>query len=140
MLDFSTESSPEREPLFNMGNLIGKSCHRIVHFERMSLDGLYSNSVILTKEQAVRAREGNSLLVYAYHHTLAHSLFFLSDSFFVSKFPVFSLSFTPFFSCFSLVLSLVFSFPLLLFSYVCLYCAQLRPFLYCLPLIAFVLV
>ena len=82
----------------------------------MDLHGLSSNSLILTRKQAVRGRKGNSLLVHAHHHTLAHSLFFLSDSFFLSKFHVFSLIFYPFFTCFSVVLSLVFSFPLLLFS------------------------
>ena len=82
----------------------GSSAIEIVYFERMSLDDLFSNFVILTRKQAIRGREGNSLLVHAHHHTLAHSLFFLSDSFFVSKFLVFSLIFHSFFllffSCF----------------------------------------
>lgn len=61
----------------------GSPATKIAHFERMGLDGLSSNSLILTREQAIRGREGNSLLVRAYHHTFAHSLFFLSDSFFL---------------------------------------------------------
>ena len=40
------------------------------------------------------------------------------------------LSFTPFLTCFSLVLSLLISFPFLPFSPRYPYCAQLRPFLY----------
>ena len=68
----------------------GSSAIEIVYFERMSLDDLFSNFVILTRKQAIRGREGNSLLVHAHHHTLALSLFFLFDSIFLSKFPIFS--------------------------------------------------
>ena len=101
----------------------------IAHFERMGLDGLSSNSLILTREQAVRGREGNSLLVHAHRHTLAHSLFFLFfDSFFISKFPVFSLilhSFSSwFFSCYISRVFLPLSSILLSRPY----CAQLGPF------------
>ena len=82
----------------------GSPATEIAHFERMGLDDLFLNSLILTREQAIREREGNSLLIHAHHHTLAHPLFFLSGSFFLSKFPIFSLIFHPFsylfFSCF----------------------------------------
>ena len=82
----------------------GSLAIEIAHFERMGLDGLSSNSLILTRELSIRGREGNNLLVYAHHHTLAHSLFFLFDSFSLSKFPIFSLIFHSFsylfFSCF----------------------------------------
>ena len=82
----------------------GNPAIEIVHFERMGLDGLSSNSLVLTREQTFREREGNSLLVHAYYHTLAHSLFFLSDSFFFSKFLIFPLIFHSFsyffFPCF----------------------------------------
>ena len=77
----------------------GNPTTKIAHFERMGLDGLSSNSLIFTREQAIRRREGNSL---SHHHTLAHSLFFLSDSFPISMLPIF-LSCTHFLTCFSLV-------------------------------------
>ena len=44
-------------------------------------------------------------MVHAHYHTLAHSLFFLSDSFFLSKFLVFSVIFHPFSYFFSLLLT-----------------------------------
>ena len=82
----------------------GNPAIEIVHFERMGLDGLSSNSLILTRKLSIRGREGNNLLVYAHHHTFAHSLFFLSDSFFFSKFLIFPLIFHSFsyffFPCF----------------------------------------
>ena len=106
----------------------GNPAIEIAHFERIGLDGLSSNSLVLTRQQTFRGREGNSLLVHAYYHTLAHSLFFLSDSFFFSKFLFSLLSFTPFLTSFSLILSLLFS-----IFFRSIYCAQLRPFLYCLP-------
>ena len=59
----------------------------ITHFERMSLNGLCSNSLILNRGQAFRGREGISLSVHACHHTFAYSLLFFSNSFFfLSKF------------------------------------------------------
>ena len=81
MLDFSTGLSSGREPLFNVGNLTGKSYHEITHFKRMGLNDLSSNSLILTKEYAFRGRERNSLLVHAHYHALVYSLFFLFNSF-----------------------------------------------------------
>ena len=111
----------------------GSLAIEIAHFERMGLDGLSSNSLILTRELSIRGREGNNLLVYAHHHTLAHSLFFLFDSFFLSKFPIFSLIFLSFsylfFSCFISRVFLPPSFVLLR----CPHCARLRSFLYYLP-------
>ena len=71
----------------------GNPATEIVRFERIGLNGLSLNFLALTREQAFRGREGNSLLVHAHYHTLAHSLFFLSDSLFLSKFPVFPLIF-----------------------------------------------
>ena len=110
----------------------GSPATEIAHFERMDINGLSLNSLILTRKQAVRRRERNSLLVHAHHHTLAHSLFFLFDSFFLSKFPVFSLIFHSFsylfFFCF---ISHVFLPPSSILL-CCPYCAWLRPFLYCL--------
>ena len=82
--------------------------------------------------------------------TLAHSLFFLSNSFFLSKFPIFSLIFHPFsylfFSCFisrvflppSSVLLLFF--PLLCTTKALFYIACYNEFLMFYLLIAFVLV
>ena len=109
---------------------LGPPAKEIAHFERIGLDGFSSNFLILTREQAFRGREGNSLSMHAYYHTLAHSLFSLFGSFF--SFQVFSLSlslsllnlfiscaFLPFFLC-----SPLFSLVLPLF---CLYYAQLRP-------------
>ena len=59
----------------------------ITHFERMSLNGLCSNSLILNRGQAFRGRERISLSVHACHHTFAYSLLFFSNSFFfLSKF------------------------------------------------------
>ena len=111
----------------------GSLTTEIAHFEKMSLNGLSSNSLILTRKQAIRGREGNNLLVHAHHHTLAHSLFFLFDSFFLSKFPIFSLIFHSFsylfFSCFISRVFLPPSFVLLR----CPHCARLRSFLYYLP-------
>ena len=60
----------------------GSLATKIAPFKGMGLDGLSSNSLILTREQAFRGREGNTLLVHAHYHTLAHFLFFVSDSFF----------------------------------------------------------
>ena len=54
----------------------------ITHFERMSLNGLCSNSLILNRGQAFRGREGISLSVHACHHTFAYTLLFFSNSFF----------------------------------------------------------
>ena len=97
----------------------------------MGLNGLSSNFLILTKEQAFRGTEGNNLLVHAHYHTLAHSLFFLSYSFFLSKFPVFPLishSFSYFFfSYFISPVFLSFLHPLLFFYP---YYTQLKPFFY----------
>ena len=70
----------------------GNPATEIARFERIGLNGLSLNFLALTREQAFRGREGNSLLVYA-HYTLAHSLFFLSGALFLSKFPVFPLIF-----------------------------------------------
>ena len=58
----------------------GNPTTEIAHFERMGLDGLSLNSLIFTREQSIRGREGNNLLMHAHHHTLAYSLFFLPDS------------------------------------------------------------
>ena len=57
----------------------GNLATEIVHFERMGIDGLSLNSLIFTTEQAIAGREGNGLLVHVHQHTLAYSLFFLSD-------------------------------------------------------------
>ena len=88
----------------------GSPATEIAHFERIGLDGLFLNSLILTRKQAFRGREGNSLLVHAHYHTHAHSLFFLFDSFFFFKFLFFPLIFHSFsyffFSCFYLSCSL----------------------------------
>ena len=117
----------------------GSPATKISHFERMGLDGLSLNSLILTREQVVRGREGNSLLVHTHHHTLARPLFFLYE------FLVFSLIFHPFsYLFFSRFISRVFlppSFVLLPFSFFffCCYCAQLRPFLYCLSWRVFII-
>ena len=75
----------------------GNPAIEIAYFERMGLNGLSLNFLTFTKEQAFRGRERNSLLVQTHYHTLAHSLFFLSDSLFLSKFPVFPLIFFFFF-------------------------------------------
>ena len=48
----------------------GNLAMEIIHFERMGLNGLSSNSLILTRGQAFKGREGNSLLVHAHYHTL----------------------------------------------------------------------
>ena len=110
--------------------LQGNPATEIAHFERIGLNGLSLNFLTLTREQAFRGREGNSLLVYA-NYTLAHSLFFLSGALFLSKFPVFPLIFFYFFFFFfkSLISSVLFCFPP---SSCSPYRAQLRPFLYCL--------
>ena len=50
VLDSLGDLSPGREPLFNVGNLTGKSYHEITHFKRMGLNDLSSNSLILTRE------------------------------------------------------------------------------------------
>ena len=82
----------------------GNPITEIAHFERMSLDDLSLNSLIFTREQAIRGREGNSL---SHLHTLAHSLFFLSDSFsiYVTYFLIFHSFPYFFFSYLSLVLT-----------------------------------
>ena len=102
--------------------LLGRPTIEIAHFERMGLDGFFSNFLILTREQAFRGRERNNLLMHAYYDTLAHSLFFLFGSFFLSKFPVFPLIIFFFFY------HLCFSSPFLCSSLFCPYYAQLRPF------------
>ena len=48
----------------------GNPVTEITHFERMGLNGLSSNSLILT-----RGRKWNSLLVHAHYHIPAYSLF-----------------------------------------------------------------
>ena len=99
---------------------LGRPVTEIAYFERMGLDGFSSNSLVLIREQAFRGRERDSLLVHAYYHTLAHSLFSLSGSFFFSlSFLISLLAFTPFITSFSLLfyfLSFVFFFPFSLFS------------------------
>ena len=83
---------------------LGHPTTEIAHFERIGLDGFSSNSLILTKEQAFRGRERDSLLVYVYYHTLVRSPFSL-------------LSFTIFISSFSIILFIFCVFlPLFLFS------------------------
>ena len=54
----------------------GNSAMEITYFETMGLNGLSLNSLILTREQAFRGREGNNLLVHAHYHVLAHFLYF----------------------------------------------------------------
>ena len=71
------------------------------------LNGLFSNSLILTREQTFRGREGNSLLVHAHYHALAYSLFFFQIpfsflSFLFSVFP--SIFHSPSYFFFSSVL------------------------------------
>ena len=116
---------------------LGHLATEIAHFERMGLDGFSSNSLIFTREQAIKGREKNSLLVHAYYHTLTHSLFSLFGSFFplqVSCFPSYlSLLLLLLFLLFYLFifLSHVFLpiFSILLRSPLsCLHCPQLRPF------------
>ena len=86
----------------------GDPATEITHFERMGLNGLCSKSLILNRGQAFRGREGISLLVHAYYHTLAHFLlFFLS---FLLYFIYFSCSLV------GLLCSLFLSSPLLMFS------------------------
>ena len=48
----------------------------IIDFERLGLNGLCSNSLILARGQAFRGREGISLLVHVCYHAFAYSLFF----------------------------------------------------------------
>ena len=59
----------------------------ITHFERMGLNGLSSNSLILTRGKAFKGREGKSLSVHAY--TLACSLFFFLILFPFLSFPLY---------------------------------------------------
>ena len=69
----------------------------ITYFERMGLNGLSSSSLILARGQAFRGREGISLLVHAYYHTLAYSMFFSLTLFSIlSFFSVFTLLFRCF--------------------------------------------
>ena len=85
----------------------GNPTTEITHFERMGLNGLSSNSLILTREQTFRGREGNKLLVHAHYHALAYSLFFFLIPFSFLSFLFSLLSFTPFLTFFSPPFSLV---------------------------------
>ena len=85
----------------------GNPTTEITHFERMGLNGLSSNSLILTREQTFRGREGNSLLVHAHYHALAYSLFFFQIPFSFLSFLFSLLFFTPLLTFFSPPFSLV---------------------------------
>ena len=120
---------------------LGRLATEIIHFERMGLDGFFSNFLILTKQQAFRGRERNSLLVHAYYHTFACSPFtLLSFTLFITTFSLISFIsyvFLPFFFCsppFSFVLPLLYTVKALFYTICC------DGFLLFFPLTAFVLV
>ena len=115
----------------------------IVNSKRMGLDGFFSNSLILTREQVFKGRERDSLLVHAYYHTLARSPFSLLS---FTHFLKFFLKFLFFFiSCvflplFSVLLHSPFVLPFLCIVKAIFYTAYRDRFLLFYPLTAFVLV
>ena len=84
--------------------LWGDPVTEITHFERMGLNGLSSNFLILTRRQAFIGKEGISLLVHDCYHTLAYYLFCFSNSLFLLSSLLFFFFTTPFFRCFLVVL------------------------------------
>ena len=120
----------------------GSPTMKIVHFERMGLNGLSSNLLILLESRLLRGREESSLLVHAPitlllpHFTFYPLCFSIFSLFFlISLFPLFFLIFLCFLSCyfFSLV------FPCSLLAYCCSFSSSCfrslctaKTFLYCL--------
>ena len=128
-------------------NSQGNPAMEIVHFEKMGLNGLSSNLLILLESRLLRGREGSSLLVHALITLLLppftyFPLYFsiLPILFLIPLFPLFFLIFRCFLSCYffitcfswlSACLSLYF-FLLLLTSFPCSLCTA-KAFLYSLP-------
>ena len=127
------ELNPGRETLFNVGISLGNPVMEITHFERIGLNGLFSDPFNLTREYAVEREKKEQPIGACPYHTFVSSLLCFSPFSLLFLRSLFSFSFfVSFLSCdFSHLFFLPLSDCLFLFLLLPSLCIA-KAFLYCL--------
>ena len=127
------ELNPGRETLFNVGISQGNPVMEITHFERIGLNGLFSDPFNLTREYAVEREKKEQPIGACPYHTFVSSLLCFSPFSLLFLRSLFSFSFfVSFLSCdFSHLFFLPLSDCLFLFLLLPSLCIA-KAFLYCL--------